>query len=168
LVMVFCNTRNTVDFVVKNLKANDVDAIAIHGGLTQNKRSKTLDSFNKGKVGVLVCTDVAARGLHIDNVSHVYNYEIPNDSNDYVHRIGRTARAGSDGKVINLICRYDFDNFSRVMGAYRNFKVDKIDLPEIGRILPVLSEKRERRPSFNRMRGRSGNRPRGGSFGRRR
>ena len=94
LVMVFCNTRKNTDFVVKNLKANKINAIAIHGGLSQNKRTRTINMFDNAKVSVLVCTDVAARGLDIENVSHVYNYDIPRDSNDYVHRIGRTARAG--------------------------------------------------------------------------
>jgi len=82
LTMVFCNTRRTTDFVAKNLRKNDVNAIAIHGGLTQNKRTRTMELFNGNKAGVLVCTDVAARGLHIDNVSHIYNYEIPKDAND--------------------------------------------------------------------------------------
>jgi len=98
LVMVFCNTKRTTDFVTKNLKANKIDAIAIHGGLSQNKRSRTMEAFNDAKAHVLVCTDVAARGLHIENVSHVYNYEIPKNAKDYVHRIGRTARAGEEGK----------------------------------------------------------------------
>ena len=92
--MVFCNTRRNTDFVVKNLRANKVNATAIHGGLSQNKRTSTIGLFNKAKVSVLVCTDVAARGLHIDNVSHIYNYDLPSDPKDYVHRIGRTARAG--------------------------------------------------------------------------
>jgi ATP-dependent RNA helicase DeaD len=124
LVMVFCNTRSTTEFVVKNLRANRVDAIEIHGGLTQNKRTRTIDSFNNGKAGVLVCTDVAARGLHIDNVSHIYNYDLPRDPNDYVHRIGRTARAGESGKVINLLCEYDFDSFGRILHEYPDFVID--------------------------------------------
>ncbi|MCK4670835.1 MAG: DEAD/DEAH box helicase, partial [Nanoarchaeota archaeon] len=85
LVMVFCNTRRTTDFIVKNLRANGVKAIATHGGLSQNKRTRSIDMFNNAKAGILVCTDVAARGLHIDNVSHIYNYEIPKDPKDYVH-----------------------------------------------------------------------------------
>ena len=88
LAMIFCNTRISTDFVVRNLRLNGVNALAIHGGLTQNKRSSMIDSFSNGKVNVLVCTDVASRGLHIDNISHVYNYEIPKDPKDYVHRIG--------------------------------------------------------------------------------
>jgi len=128
LVIVFCNSRRSTDFVAKNLQKNKIDAIAIHGGLSQNKRLKTIDLFNKAKVSVLICTDVASRGLHIDNISHVYNYEIPRDPKDYVHRIGRTARAGQSGKVINLLSNQDHDNFSRIHREYR-FAIDNIKKP---------------------------------------
>lgn len=130
LAMVFSNTRKNTDFIVKNLKANKIDAIAIHGGFSQNKRTNTIQQFNKGRTGVLVCTDVAARGLHIDNVSHIYNYDLPKDAKDYVHRIGRTARAGEDGKVINLLSSNDYDNFSRILGEYREFNIEKNSNPE--------------------------------------
>ncbi len=135
LVMVFCNTRISTDFVVKNLIANRIDATAIHGGLTQNKRSRMMELFNNAKVSVLVCTDVASRGLHIDNVSHVYNYEIPKDAKDYVHRIGRTARAGESGKVINLLSEKDHENFSRVLRDYSSFKIEKIENPKLERVV---------------------------------
>ena len=150
LVMVFCNTRRTTDFVTKNLRANKIDAIAIHGGLTQNKRTRTIESFNKGKAGVLVCTDVAARGLHIDDVSHIYNYEIPKDPTDYVHRIGRTARAGGSGKVINLLCQFDHDNFSRVLREH-TFKIEKIEKPYLKRVL-AIKENEFRRPQRGNFR----------------
>tara|TARA_Y100000310_G_scaffold309142_1_gene352960 strand:- start:2415 stop:3665 length:1251 start_codon:yes stop_codon:yes gene_type:complete len=142
LMMVFCNTRRQTDFVVKNLKTNGIDAIAIHGGLSQNKRSKTLDMFNGAKVEVLVCTDVAARGLHIDNVTHVYNYEIPNDPKDYVHRIGRTARAGEKGKVVNLLCEYDHENFGRVQD-FRTFPLERLETPMIQKVRIVQVEVRQ-------------------------
>jgi len=132
--MIFCNTRKTTEFVVKNLRSSRIDAISIHGGLSQNKRTKTIELFNNGKVRVLVCTDVAARGLHIENVSHVYNYDIPKDPKDYVHRIGRTARAGEAGKVINLLCEYDYDNFSRLLSEYRTFSIEKAEKLHIKRI----------------------------------
>jgi len=135
LVMVFCNTRRTVDFVVKNLKANKISAIATHGGLTQNRRTKTLELFNTDKADALVCTDVAARGLHINNVSHIYNYDIPNDPNDYVHRIGRTARAGESGKVVNLVCDQDYGNFSRILDNYRTFSIEKEEKPYLKKIV---------------------------------
>lgn len=137
LVMVFCNTRRTVDFVTKTLSANKVNAISIHGGLSQNKRTKTIGLFNNARVGVLVCTDVAARGLHIDNVSHIYNYDIPKDSKDYVHRIGRTARAGEAGQAVNLLCDYDYDNFSRIMNDYNTFSIKKMEKPYLDRITVV-------------------------------
>ena len=137
LVMVFCNTRKNTDFVVKNLKKNKVSAIAIHGGLSQNKRTRTIGLFNGAKVGVLVCTDVAARGLHIDNVSHIYNYDIPKDPKDYVHRIGRTARAGEEGIVVNLLCDFDYENFGRIQYEYSSFKIDRVESPKVKKIMPV-------------------------------
>ena len=134
LVMVFCNMRITTDFVVRNLRLNKIDAMAIHGGLTQNKRSKMISLFNDARVSVLVCTDVASRGLDIENVSHIYNYEIPKDSKDYVHRIGRTARAGESGIVVNLLAEQDHDNFSRVMKDYSSFNIERKDTPKLERI----------------------------------
>ena len=149
LAMVFCNTRMNTDFVVKNLKANKIDAIAIHGGFTQSKRSKSLDFFEKAKFGVLVCTDVAARGLHIDNISHVYNYEIPGDPKDYIHRIGRTARAGEAGKVINLLCDFDHDNFRRVQREYGELKIEGLEKPYIERVDSIKTQDSGRkRPPF--------------------
>jgi len=145
LVMVFCNTRMTTDFVAKNLKANGIHAIPIHGGLTQNKRTNTLKMFNGAKVAVLVCTDVAARGLHIDNVSHIYNYDLPKDSKDYVHRIGRTARAGEKGMAVNLLSNLDHDNFGRIQREYRNFTIEKKDTPQVERI-EFVSNMRSSRP----------------------
>jgi len=144
LVMVFCNTRKNTNFVSRILKTNKINAIAIHGGLSQNKRTRTINLFNEAKVGVLVCTDVAARGLHIDNVSHIYNYDLPKVAKDYVHRIGRTARAGESGKVINLLCEYDHDNFSRILNEYRTFSIEKVDRPYLKRINTTGSNNRRR------------------------
>jgi len=141
LIMVFCNTRRTTDFVVKNLRTNKINAIAIHGGFSQNKRTRTINLFNNNKVSVLVCTDVAARGLHIDNVSHIYNYEIPKDSIDYIHRIGRTARAGEMGKVINLLCDYDHDNFSRIINDYSSFSIEKVKSPYLKKINVIRDQR---------------------------
>ncbi len=153
LVMVFCNTRRNTDFVSKNLKANKIKAIAIHGGLSQNKRIRIIKQFNDANFGVLVCTDVAARGLHIENVSHIYNYDIPRDPKDYVHRIGRTARAGEAGKAVNLLCEYDYTNFSQVQSEYRNFIIPKIDVPRIQKIKTLISPRRERNSRRSEFRG---------------
>jgi ATP-dependent RNA helicase DeaD len=128
LVMVFCNTRRNTDFVAKNLKYSGIEAMAIHGGFSQAKRSSTMDRFNASKVYVLVCTDVAARGLDIKGVSHVYNYDIPKDSKEYIHRVGRTARAGSEGKAVNILAPRDYDNFARVQGD-SSLKIVREDVP---------------------------------------
>lgn len=115
LVMVFCNTKRNTDFIEKNLKLQGIKALALHGGYSQGKRNKTMKNFHAKNFHVLVCTDVAARGLDIPAVSHVYNYDLPSDSKDYVHRIGRTARAGKNGIAINILGQRDHDNFGRVL-----------------------------------------------------
>jgi ATP-dependent RNA helicase DeaD len=149
LVMVFCNTQKGVDFVAKNLKANNFEAIAIHGGLTQAKREHVLKKFHSNKAHVLVCTDVAARGLDIKAVSHVYNFDIPNESKQYVHRIGRTARAGEEGIAINLLSERDHQNFGAVLRD-NGVKIEKIDRPKVEMAIVKFS--------FNKPR-RSGGRP---------
>ena len=142
LVMVFCNTQRNTDFVARNLKANGVEAMAIHGGLSQAKRNRTLATFHSHKVYVLVCTDVAARGLDIPSVSHVYNYDAPADSMQYIHRIGRTARAGSDGIAINLISNRDHENFSNVMRDYA-ITIENVPLPELPKVFVKKMEPRQ-------------------------
>jgi len=133
LVMVFCNTRKNVDFVANNLKYLGIDSLPIHGGFTQEKRNKIMEKFHSQKVQVMVCTDVAARGLDIKGVSHVYNYNIPNDSKEYIHRIGRTARAGKEGKVINLISSRDYENYRSVLKD-DSLKIEQLQTPLIERI----------------------------------
>lgn len=129
LVMVFCNTRRMTDVVVEFLKANGIKSAPIHGGFTQVKRLKAIDMFHRGKFRVLVCTDVAARGLHIEGVTHIYNFDIPREPGDYVHRIGRTARAGKSGLVINILSYRDYDNFSRLISTYEEFDIQKEKRP---------------------------------------
>jgi ATP-dependent RNA helicase DeaD len=136
LSMVFCNTRYISDFVAKNLRANRINAAAIHGGLTQNRRLKTIDRFNSSEVNVLVCTDVASRGLHIKNVSHVINYDLPKDPNDYIHRIGRTARAGESGEVINILSDIDRGALSKIKNLNKSFQIENLELTEFSIISP--------------------------------
>ncbi len=158
-VMVFCNTRRTTDFVEKNLRANRLGAIAIHGGLSQSKRTQILRMFSEARVKVMVCTDVAARGLHIDDVSHIINYELPKDPTDYVHRIGRTARAGEHGKV-NILCDFDYDNFTRILREHDTFTIEKMQTPETERVI-VMRDTIQRGPPRDGMRygGRGERRP---------
>lgn len=138
LVMVFCNTKRNTDKVAKNLRFSGIDALAIHGGLPQGKRNDVMKLFHSGRSCVLVCTDVAARGLDIRGVSHVYNYDIPRESRQYIHRIGRTARAGAEGKAINILSRNDYDNFSAVL------KENDVEITE--EVLPVLEKAVMRTP----------------------
>jgi ATP-dependent RNA helicase RhlB len=102
--MVFVNTRRAAEEIETLLRANDINAEAISGDVPQRKRLRMLRDFHEGTLAVLIGTDVASRGLHIPNVSHVFNYDLPQDPEDYVHRIGRTARAGTDGDAISFGC----------------------------------------------------------------
>jgi ATP-dependent RNA helicase RhlB len=102
--MVFVNTRRAAEEIETLLRANDINAEAISGDVPQRKRLRMLRDFHEGTLAVLIGTDVASRGLHIPDVSHVFNYDLPQDPEDYVHRIGRTARAGTDGDAISFGC----------------------------------------------------------------
>jgi ATP-dependent RNA helicase RhlB len=102
--MIFVNTRRGADELETLLKANGFNAEAISGDVPQNKRLRMIRDFLSGELAILIGTDVASRGLHIPDVSHVFNYDLPQDPADYVHRIGRTARAGAEGDAISLGC----------------------------------------------------------------
>ncbi len=106
-VMVFSNRRDQVRKLADNLFRNGINCGMLSGEIAQNKRIRTLDDFKSGKLRVLVATDVAGRGLHIDDVSHVVNYTLPEEPEDYVHRIGRTGRAGAIGTSISFACEED-------------------------------------------------------------
>ncbi|GGH29891.1 ATP-dependent RNA helicase RhlE [Cribrihabitans marinus] len=100
--IIFCNRKTDVDIVAKSLKKYGYDAAPIHGDLDQSQRTRTLDGFRDGSLRLLIASDVAARGLDVPAVSHVINYDVPGHPEDYVHRIGRTGRAGRDGKAITI------------------------------------------------------------------
>lgn len=134
LAMVFCNSRQSVDFVIENLKIVGISAQAIHGGFSQDKRNQAIERFHSQKMDVLICTDVAARGLDIKGVTQIYNYDTPNESKQYIHRIGRTARAGNDGIAINLIAEQDHDNFSRVLRDF-DVSIKLEEMPYVRRIM---------------------------------
>jgi len=109
-VLVFTRTKHGANKLTAQLEKNGITAAAIHGNKSQNARTKALAEFKEGVVRVLVATDIAARGIDIDQLPHVVNYELPNVSEDYVHRIGRTGRAGNEGEAISLVC-VDEDEF---------------------------------------------------------
>ena len=100
--IVFCHTKRKVDQLTKKLLADNYLAGAIHGDVAQNKRERVIKSFKDGSISVLVATDVAARGLDIDAVDYVINFDAPNDPDTYVHRIGRTGRAGMEGTAVSF------------------------------------------------------------------
>ncbi|MCX9082802.1 MAG: DEAD/DEAH box helicase [Candidatus Methanoperedens sp.] len=161
LIMVFCNTKRNTDKVTKNLVFSGIDALAIHGGLTQYKRNDVMQRFHTGKFCVLVCTDVAARGLDIRGVSHVYNYDIPRESKQYIHRIGRTARAGAQGKAINILSRTDYDNFGRVLKE-NDVEITEEILPAFEKAAIRKSERRPTRPIIRKAQPHNRNRRRQG------
>ena len=150
-VLVFCSTRRNVDFITDNLIRTGIKAKAIHGGLDQKKRLRVLDEFKKQGVGVLICTDVAARGLDIQGISHVYNYDVCPDSKDYIHRIGRTARAGKEGKAITILAHRDYENFSSLTHG-NELNIANEELPQIETVRIHLNSGRNDR--FGRDSGR--------------
>ena len=106
-VIVFCNRRDETRKLMERLKRKNIQAAVLSGEIPQHKRMRTLEDFRSGKLRVLVATDVAGRGIHIDGISHVVNYTLPEDPEDYVHRIGRTGRAGNVGISISFACEED-------------------------------------------------------------
>jgi ATP-dependent RNA helicase DeaD len=133
LAIVFCGTRLETDIVAKNLRRQGINASAIHGGMNQNKRLRSLDSLKQQKIDVLVATDVAARGLDIKNVSHVYNYDVPKTPKEYIHRVGRTARAGENGDAVTLLTSRDHDNFRRVQSDEK-LRIKQADFPQFNKV----------------------------------
>jgi len=146
-VMVFANTRVATDLVERTLNANGIHAAAMSGQVPQKKRQTLLKRFHDGEIPVLVATDVAARGLHIPDVTHVINFDLPQDAEDYVHRIGRTARLGAKGEAISFACEnyaFHLPEIEQYIGYPIPMEhADTDTLPEIKRAAPA--PKRERR-----------------------
>ena len=165
LAIVFCATRHIVDSVGRNLTKQGIKAEPIHGGLSQNRRNFVMDEFRKGKLDVLVASDVAARGLDIKDVSLIVNYDIPKTSQEYVHRIGRTARAGNQGNVISLLTQEDYENFRHVLDD-RSLFIHQLEVPQFEEV-PFL---RPQRPQgrFGARGGFHGHQPRQRQFARHR
>ena len=132
--IVFCNRKSEVDVVAKSLKVHGLDAAPIHGDLDQSQRMKTLADFRSGALRLLVASDVAARGLDIPDVSHVFNYDVPHHADDYVHRIGRTGRAGKSGQTFMIVTPADsrgLDKVLKLIGKTPNDLTLDIDFSEI-------------------------------------
>ena len=148
LIVIFCGRRHMVDIINKNLNKQNIKSEALHGGITQNRRNHVMEEFRDGKLNVLVASEVAARGLDIKNLNLIINYNLPKTSREYVHRIGRTARAGEEGKVISLLSSEDYDNFKRVLED-RSLLIQKMKLPEFEHVEFVRSQ-HHGRPFDNR------------------
>jgi superfamily II DNA/RNA helicase len=127
--IIFCNRKMDVDVVAKSLKAHGFNAAAIHGDLEQSQRMRTLDGFREGAIQILVASDVAARGLDIPTVSHVFNFDVPTHPEDYVHRIGRTGRAGRLGKAFTLSVPADEKYLANIESLVKQ-PIPRADLPE--------------------------------------
>ncbi|ELV09109.1 DEAD/DEAH box helicase [Wohlfahrtiimonas chitiniclastica] len=150
--IIFVNTKRVAEEISNYLVANDYQAAVLSGDIPQNKRERLLESFKEGKVSIMVATDVAARGLHISDVTHVINYDLPQDVEDYVHRIGRTARAGEEGTAISFACEeyvYSLPDIEE----YIEMKIPVIPLEDDLLVVP-------KRPSRNQNRSNSNNKPR--------
>ncbi|MFA5333062.1 MAG: DEAD/DEAH box helicase [Candidatus Nanoarchaeia archaeon] len=114
LVLIFANTKHQTRFLSKVLQKNGIKADCINGDMSQNLREKVMQDFSRGKIDTLIATDVAARGIHVDDITHVINFDLPDDSETYLHRIGRTARSGKKGTAIILLSEKDYNNMDKI------------------------------------------------------
>ncbi len=152
--IIFCNRKRDVDMLLKSLVGHGFNAAALHGDMVQFKRMETLDRFKKGEVTILVASDVAARGLDIVTVSHVFNYDVPMHADDYVHRIGRTGRAGRSGKSYTLVTSDDdkyLAGIEKLIG--REIPLLEMDAPrQQTPAEPAVADETDERPRRTRTR----------------
>ncbi len=144
--IVFCNRKTDVDIVAKSLQKHGYDAAPIHGDLDQSQRTRTLDGFRAGTLRFLIASDVAARGLDVPAVSHIFNFDVPSHSEDYVHRIGRTGRAGRAGKAIMICVPADERNLGdieRLIGK----EIPRAENPLKDRAMPEAEAESEAKPA---------------------
>ena len=127
-VLVFTRTKFGANNVAEHLTKNGIEAMALHGNKSQTARTQALAGFKSGAIRALVATDIAARGIDIDELPHVVNYEIPNVSEDYVHRIGRTGRAGNSGEAVSLVC-LDEEGFMQDIERFTKQNIEKVIVP---------------------------------------
>ena len=141
--MIFCNTKKGVDFVFKHVK-KDYSAEALHGDMDQKTRDRVMNKFRNGNVRFLVATDVAARGLDISNLDFIINYDVAQNYDSHIHRIGRTARAGNSGFALTLVSKEDISNFNTIKNASKGKIIEKKmpddDEIEIIRLNRILGE----------------------------
>ncbi|NQZ52812.1 MAG: DEAD/DEAH box helicase [Piscirickettsiaceae bacterium] len=171
-VLVFSRTKHGANKIVKQLDKVGLSAAAIHGNKSQGARTKALANFKDGTIQILVATDIAARGLDIDQLPHVVNYDLPNVPEDYVHRIGRTGRAGASGEAVSLVCADEFKQLSDIEQLIGQLLTRKLvdgfkpvhDLPE-SRLRPQKSKKSKKPKIGHRDGQRSGENAQGHKAG---
>jgi ATP-dependent RNA helicase RhlB len=162
--MIFLNTKHAARRLVEDLRRHGYVARALTGDVMQTKRLRVLDDFRDGKLPILVATDVASRGLHIEGVTHVINFDLPQDPEDYVHRIGRTARVGAEGKAITLACD-DYVYSLDAVHLFVGYEIPAVFAPdelfaEVIPYRPTPKPQRQQRDRRRDARGESGPRPR--------
>ncbi|MBP0726558.1 DEAD/DEAH box helicase [Bacillus sp. RG28] len=146
--IIFCRTQENVNNVFKQLEHLNYTCEKIHGGMLQEERFEVMNNFKKGNFRYLVATDVAARGIDIENITHVINYDLPLETESYVHRTGRTGRAGKKGKAITFVTPYE-EKFLREIEGYIGFEIPKVDVPskeEVTKGKAAFEKKRNERP----------------------
>ncbi|MCK9151607.1 DEAD/DEAH box helicase [Methanobacterium alcaliphilum] len=139
LTLVFCNTKRRVDRLVKDLKTRGYFVDGIHGDMRQGQRDKVMNKFRKGKIDILVATDVAARGIDVSNVDAVFNYDVPNDNEYYVHRIGRTGRAGQKGQAFTFVAGKEIYKL-RDIQRFTKTKIKQNQIPSLRDIEKIKTD----------------------------
>jgi ATP-dependent RNA helicase DeaD len=153
-VIVFCSSIRTVELIAKNLKAQKIKSGMLHGKMNQNKRMRAIKEFNNGNYNILVASPVAARGLDIKNISHIFNYDLSKDPQEYVHRVGRTARAGESGKAFTLLSSKDHPVFRQILQDY-DLNIQEVVIESFPRVDFDVSKSRQRNNGFRGQRSRS-------------
>jgi len=128
MALIFCNTKKSVNYVAKHLKKLDFPVDSLHGDMNQKSRDKVMNKFKNGNINILVASDVAARGLDIANVEVIINYDVPQNIDDYIHRIGRTARAGKTGYACTLVSKDEISRFNNIKKSNKT-KITEKELP---------------------------------------
>jgi len=150
--MIFCNTKDQVDIIAQKMDNRGYSCSKLHGGMEQKDRIDTMQAFKRGEFQFLVATDVAARGIHVEDITHVINYDVPVEKESYVHRIGRTGRAGGSGKAITFIYPQEMRLFAEIE-EYLGYKIIKKDSPseeEVEKGKKLLKDKMQAKPKLKK------------------
>jgi len=141
-MLIFTNTKRMVDMLDERLERQGVDSASLHGDMAQNKRERILDGFREGKKSILVATDVAARGLDVDGITHVVNYDLPAETESYVHRIGRTGRMGRSGQAWSFVGGSEMSQLDKIANTW-GMTIPMVDAPELPKGAKEMSRLKE-------------------------